>query len=64
MSFKAVNPKKSLPALERGILAFWRSRNIFQKSIDQREKNKQGSKGDYVFLTDRPAPTGCRISGT
>ena len=35
--FKPVNPRQSFPELEERVLARWRERDVFQRSLDQRE---------------------------
>jgi len=58
MPFKAVDPKQSLPKLEHEVLDYWASQDIFQKTIDQREKGNPGAKGDYVFFDGPPGTNG------
>src|SRR4051812_25971499 len=37
MAFRPVDPKQSFPALEEGILERWRERDVFHRSVTQRE---------------------------
>ena len=34
--FREVTSRVNLPQMEENVLSFWREKNIFQKSIDQR----------------------------
>ncbi len=45
--------KSDIALAEEQVLAFWRDRNIFQKSLD-----KQTREGDYVFYDGPPFATG------
>lgn len=53
MSFPAVNPKVRFPELEKEILQFWRKEKIFQRSIDERDKEKS-----FTFYDGPPFATG------
>ncbi len=48
-----VNPSPSFPELEQGILAFWKSDDTFQASIDQRDRNNE-----FVFYDGPPFANG------
>ncbi len=49
--FKKVDPKQSFPKLEEQVLKDWENNGIFQKSIDQRNR-------EYVFYDGPPFATG------
>lgn len=51
--FPPVNPKVRFPELEKEILEFWRKERIFQRSID--ERNKENS---FTFYDGPPFATG------
>jgi len=51
--FKPVSPKLSVTQLEEAILQFWKSNDIFQKSM----KNREGGK-EYVFFEGPPTANG------
>jgi isoleucyl-tRNA synthetase len=51
--FKSVNPKQNFPELEQQITSFWKSNDIFKKSINQRSDNNK-----YVFYDGPPFITG------
>ncbi|MEX2542830.1 MAG: isoleucine--tRNA ligase [Trueperaceae bacterium] len=51
--FEDVTSNVDLPGLERLIMAFWKDRDIFRKSID-----KPAPKGDYVFYEGPPTANG------
>ncbi|GAB6393059.1 MAG: Isoleucyl-tRNA synthetase [Treponematales bacterium] len=51
--YHEVNPKQSFPALEEGVLAFWRENGVFEKSIAQRE-----GAPDFTFYDGPPFATG------
>jgi len=51
--YEPVDPKVNFPAMEENILKFWQERNIFEKSIKQRENNEE-----YVFYDGPPFATG------
>jgi isoleucyl-tRNA synthetase len=51
--FKAVSNQVDFAELEREMLAFWRERNIFQKSLE----NRKGAT-EYVFYDGPPFATG------
>jgi len=53
MSFKKVNPKTSIPELEKEILKFWSSKQIFKKSLEQRKKAPQ-----FTFYDGPPFANG------
>ena len=44
MSFKPVDPKVDFPLQEEEVLKFWQEKDIFKKSISQREGAE-----DFVF---------------
>jgi len=50
-----VNPSPSFPLVEEGILAFWKSDNTFQESIDQR---KTEDAEEFVFYDGPPFANG------
>src|SRR3989338_7740450 len=69
--FDPVDPKQSFPALERGILTYWKEEDIFKRSIKQRKQlsgdilehgNEQTSKRKneqtYSFYDGPPFATG------
>jgi isoleucyl-tRNA synthetase len=51
--FRDVPNDVSLPALERSVIAFWRERGIFERSVA-----KDAPKGDYVFYEGPPTANG------
>ncbi len=51
--FEAVSNKAEFPALEEGILAWWREASIFERSLEQRRGAKE-----YVFYDGPPFATG------
>ncbi|MFA6992424.1 MAG: isoleucine--tRNA ligase [Candidatus Gracilibacteria bacterium] len=51
--FKKVNPKEPLPNVEQRILKYWEDNKIFEKSVDQRKKEKK-----YVFFDGPPFANG------
>ncbi len=51
--FKPVSPKLDITALEEGVLKFWKTRKIFEKTISER----QGSP-EYVFFEGPPTANG------
>ncbi|MSQ26589.1 MAG: isoleucine--tRNA ligase [Dehalococcoidia bacterium] len=54
--FKAVNSKVNFPALEEGVLAFWKQHDIFRKSVAQRE-------GSPPFIMFEGPPTANGMPG-
>ncbi|MEZ0396609.1 MAG: isoleucine--tRNA ligase [Anaerolineales bacterium] len=51
--FKPVNPKLDTPALEEGVLKFWRHQKIFEKTVSER----QGAP-EFVFFEGPPTANG------
>ncbi len=51
--FKAVHSQVDIAALEKEVLAYWREKNIFQRSMDEREGAKT-----YVFYEGPPTANG------
>ncbi len=51
--FKKVNPKQSFPEMEKNISNYWDENKTFEKSIEQRPKDKE-----YVFYDGPPFATG------
>jgi isoleucyl-tRNA synthetase len=51
--YKPVDPKVSFPNMEEGIVRFWESDKIFEKSISQRD-----GKEEFVFYDGPPFATG------
>ncbi|PID26369.1 MAG: isoleucine--tRNA ligase [Candidatus Cloacimonadota bacterium] len=51
--FKEVNNKIKFPEMEKEVLKFWEEGDIFKKSMEQRESNKE-----YVFYDGPPFATG------
>ncbi|MCA1900429.1 MAG: isoleucine--tRNA ligase [Chloroflexi bacterium] len=51
--FKAVNPKLDVVAMEEKILKFWTKREIFKKTVEQRQ-----GKPEYVFYEGPPTANG------
>ncbi len=51
--YKPVDPKVNFPEMEESILKFWEDKDIFQKSIDQRDGNEE-----FVFYDGPPFATG------
>lgn len=53
MSFKRVDPKQSLPEMEKEILKFWQENKIFEKTLENRKDSQE-----YVFYDGPPFATG------
>ncbi|MCR5765490.1 MAG: isoleucine--tRNA ligase, partial [Treponema sp.] len=53
MSFKPVDPKVDFPKQEEDVLKFWQEKDIFKKSVSQREGAE-----DFVFYDGPPFATG------
>ena len=53
MSFKPVDPKVDFPLQEEEVLKFWQEKDIFKKSVSQREGAQ-----DFVFYDGPPFATG------
>jgi isoleucyl-tRNA synthetase len=51
--YKPVDPKVDFPAMEEGILEFWKENRIFEKSIENRAKADE-----FVFYDGPPFATG------
>ncbi|HZU87077.1 MAG TPA: isoleucine--tRNA ligase, partial [Anaerolineaceae bacterium] len=51
--FKPVNPKLNVTLLEEGVLRFWKSQNIFDRTLQEREGGP-----DYVFFEGPPTANG------
>ena len=51
--FKPVSPKLDVTALEEGVLKFWKSHRIFEKTIEQRKGAKE-----FVFFEGPPTANG------
>ena len=51
--YRKVSPRVDLPALEEGILDFWRENRIFQKSLEAREGGPE-----FVFYEGPPTANG------
>ena len=51
--YKPVDPKVSFPKMEEQILEYWKKNKIFERSIEQREGNKE-----FVFYDGPPFATG------
>jgi isoleucyl-tRNA synthetase len=49
MNFKPVDPKQSFPRLEEEVLYFWKKRDIFRRSVEERPEEKT-----YVFYEGPP----------
>jgi isoleucyl-tRNA synthetase/broad specificity phosphatase PhoE len=69
--FDPVDPKQSFPALERGILTYWKEEDIFKRSIKQRKQihgdilehssrktSKPANQQTYSFYDGPPFATG------
>ena len=52
-TFREVKPSVSYPELEEGILKLWREKNIFQRSVEEREGGPE-----YVFFEGPPTANG------
>ncbi|MFN0146601.1 MAG: isoleucine--tRNA ligase, partial [Dehalococcoidia bacterium] len=52
--FRPVDPKVSFPALEAGILDFWRANAIFQRSVEKAPKPGLPNDGLFVFYEGPP----------
>ena len=53
MAFKPVTPQVSFPTLEENILNFWKENKTFEKSVDERPRDKR-----WNFLDGPPFVTG------
>ena len=53
MTFKKIDPKLNLPEEEERILEFWKTNNIFDKSLE-----KDSPKGNFVFFEGPPTANG------
>lgn len=51
--YKPVDVKVSFPLMEEGVLEFWKEKNIFQRSIDQR-----AGQPEFLFYDGPPFATG------
>ena len=51
--YKSVDPKVSFPKMEEQILEYWKKNKIFERSIEQRDGNKE-----FVFYDGPPFATG------
>ncbi len=51
--FKAVNPKLDVPSMEENVLKFWTKREIFKKTVEQRQ-----GQPEYVFYEGPPTANG------
>jgi isoleucyl-tRNA synthetase len=51
--FPPIDPKKSFSEIEKGILAFWKQNQIFEKTVESRPKEKE-----FVFFDGPPFATG------
>jgi isoleucyl-tRNA synthetase len=51
--FKPVSPKLDAPALEEGVLKFWKARRVFEKTISERV-----GAPEYVFFEGPPTANG------
>ncbi len=51
--FKPVSPKLEVPAMEEGVLKFWRREKIFEKTVEQRKGGPE-----YVFFEGPPTANG------
>jgi isoleucyl-tRNA synthetase len=51
--YKPVDARASFPKLEEGILSFWQEKDVFKRSISQREGNEE-----FVFYDGPPFATG------
>ena len=51
--YKPVDPKVSFPKMEEEILKFWQEKDIFKKSIEQRNDSEE-----YIFYDGPPFATG------
>ena len=57
--FKPVSPKPDFPKIEEKILKFWKKNKVFEKSVEQRPRDKE-----YVFYDGPPFVTGLPHYGT
>ncbi|PIR51859.1 hypothetical protein COU77_03410, partial [Candidatus Peregrinibacteria bacterium CG10_big_fil_rev_8_21_14_0_10_49_16] len=53
MPFDPVDPKQSLPAMELGILDYWKEKDIFRRSLKQRKDSEI-----FSFYDGPPFATG------
>ena len=59
MSFKKVDPRKKYSEMEKEVIKFWKEDKTFEKSVDQRSKDKY-----YSFYDGPPFITGVPHYGT
>ena len=57
--FKSVSPQVDFPKLEAEILKYWKKNKIFEKSVENRPKDKK-----WTFLDGPPFITGSPHYGT
>jgi isoleucyl-tRNA synthetase len=55
--YPQVDPQRSFPELERGILEFWRREKIFEESVESRPAGDLGS-NEFVFYDGPPFANG------
>ncbi|OIP79818.1 isoleucine--tRNA ligase [Candidatus Peregrinibacteria bacterium CG2_30_44_17] len=53
MPFQKVDPKQHFPSMEEKLIRHWKENKTFEKSVDQRSKDKE-----YVFYDGPPFATG------
>ncbi|HPE88490.1 MAG TPA: isoleucine--tRNA ligase [Spirochaetia bacterium] len=51
--YEPVDPKASFPSMEESVLAFWKDRDVFKRSISERDGSPE-----YVFYDGPPFATG------
>lgn len=56
--YPEVQANTDFPYLERKILAYWQENNIFQKSIDNRPRVKDGHNNEFIFYDGPPFANG------
>lgn len=59
MQLKKIETRPSFPALERGIIARWKSDRTFERSVAERKGSPE-----YIFYDGPPFPTGSPHHGT
>ncbi len=55
--YPKVDPKPSFPAIEERILAYWREKRVFERSVENRPEGDEGA-NEYVFYDGPPFANG------
>ena len=52
------NPNPDFPAIEQGILEFWKENKLFQQSVDSRPAVENGTNNEFIFYDGPPFANG------